>query len=61
MQVPGFVTQLLDFPRRIHAFERRQVNHVQDHFQALHLGFFFDATLGEPSRPLDDAYLIDLR
>jgi hypothetical protein len=55
----GLVAKLFDFTLGVHAFERRQVDHVQDHFQARHFSFFLDASRLKPTRTLDHTDLID--
>ena len=61
MKVLGFVTKLFDFTFGVHPFKRRQVDHIEDHFQALHLGIFLDTSGLKTFRPFNNADLIDRR
>ena len=59
--MPRLVAHLFNFTRRVRSFERGEVDHVEHHHQALHLGAFFDAACLETAGALDDANLIDWR
>ena len=57
----SLITQLFDLAGRVHSLERRQVDHAEDHFQALQFGLRLNAARLETFCAFDHADLIDRR
>ena len=56
--MPGFITKLAHFTFCVFAFERGQINHVEDQLQAILLRLFLDTPCADTGSPLFNARLI---
>ncbi len=61
VQMTCLITQLSDFAFRVHPFQRRQVDHTQDHPQTLNFRRRFDTAFGKPTGSLNHSDLINGR